>query len=155
MLARRRTANAQTDQEAKRARRQIQVGLLADAGETIASIAARLGVSRQTITDDLDAMGIDRPRPDRATTLTAAHVRREDLKSRWRDFPTMSAAARHYGISTSTIRDDYKALGIRPPNVCRRGHTLDDVSFESGGRRRRRSCRTCRAISNTQAKEAS
>ncbi|WNM74484.1 helix-turn-helix DNA binding domain protein [Gordonia phage BearBQ] len=49
--------------EARKAKRQIQVGLLFHAGESIPEIAKRVGCHRNTVRDDLEAMGMIPPRP--------------------------------------------------------------------------------------------
>ncbi|QAU07220.1 HTH DNA binding domain protein [Gordonia phage Asapag] len=49
--------------EARKARRQIQVGLLFHAGDSIAEIAKRVGCHRNTVRDDLEAMGMIDPKP--------------------------------------------------------------------------------------------
>ncbi|UAW08329.1 helix-turn-helix DNA binding domain protein [Gordonia phage Whitney] len=49
--------------EARKAKRQIQVGLLFHAGDTIPEIAKRVGCHRNTVRDDLEAMGMIPPRP--------------------------------------------------------------------------------------------
>ncbi|WIC40279.1 hypothetical protein SEA_HOLLIDAY_84 [Gordonia phage Holliday] len=49
--------------EARKARRQIQVGLLFHAGDSIPEIAKRVGCHRNTVRDDLEAMGMIDPKP--------------------------------------------------------------------------------------------
>ncbi|USH45586.1 helix-turn-helix DNA binding domain protein [Gordonia phage Phabuloso] len=51
------------DMEAWKAKRQIQVGLLFHAGDSIPEIAKRVGCHRNTVRDDLEAMGMIPPRP--------------------------------------------------------------------------------------------
>ncbi|WVX88631.1 helix-turn-helix DNA binding domain protein [Gordonia phage CheeseTouch] len=49
--------------EARKAKRQIQVGLLFHAGDSIPEIAKRVGCHRNTVRDDLEAMGMIDPKP--------------------------------------------------------------------------------------------